>query len=164
MQDARCRLPIPGESTPVPRQSRSIATVGDLSADVVRANAWVPIAVIAVIAAGFLLRFSAAQHLSSHVDEAASVMAAQMIAEKGIPLFPSGTLYLQGATISYLLAPAVKFGWGDYDNLLPLRLLSVLFGTASIFFMYKFGREVTRSATAGFIAALTGWVRRELDR
>ena len=126
----------------------------DRTDDSVRANAWIPIAMIAVVAGAFLLRFSAAQHLSSHVDEAASVMAAEMVAEKGFPLFPSDTLYLQGATISYLLAPVIKFGWGDYGNLLPLRFLSVIAGTVSVFLMFKLGRELTRSAAAGFVVAL----------
>src|SRR4051812_1121751 len=50
----------------------------DLLDDSVRSNAWVPIAMLAVIVAAFLFRVAAAEHLSSHVDEAASVMAAKM--------------------------------------------------------------------------------------
>lgn len=119
-----------------------------------RPDAWIPAALIALVAAAFLIRFSAAEHLTSHVDEAASVLAARMVAERGIPLFPSGTLYLQGATISYLLAPVVGAGWGDYGHLLPLRLLSVLAGTASVLVMFLLGRELTRSAAAGFVAAV----------
>src|SRR5687768_4006380 len=78
-----------------------------------------------VVLAGFLLRLSAAQRLSSHVDESASIMAAHMVADKGVPLFPSGTLYLQGATNSYLLAPMIKLGYGGLNHLTELRMLSV---------------------------------------
>ena len=73
----------------------------------VAANAWVPIALFAVIVCAFLFRFAAADQLSSHVDEAASVLASEMVVEKGAPIFPSGTLYLQGATISYIIAPLI---------------------------------------------------------
>jgi uncharacterized membrane protein len=125
-----------------------------LADDSVRANAWVPIAMLALIVAAFLFRYTAAEHLSSHVDESASVLAAEMVAEKGIPLFPSDTLYLQGATISYILAPLVKMEAGGLDDLLPLRMLSVVAGTIAVFFAFKLGKLVTGSSTAGFILAL----------
>jgi uncharacterized membrane protein len=126
----------------------------DLLDDRVAANAWVPIAMLALVVGAFLFRYAAAEHLSSHVDEAASVLAAQMVADKGVPVFPSETLYLQGATISYLLAPLLKLGVGGLDDLLPLRLLSVFAGTISVFFAYKLGRMLTGSAAAGFVVAL----------
>lgn len=126
----------------------------DLLDDRVRANAWIPVAMLALIVGAFLFRYTAAEHLSSHVDEAASVLAAEMVADKGVPVFPSQTLYLQGATISYLLAPLLKVGVGGLDDLLPLRLLSVFAGTISVFFAYKLGRLLTGSAAAGFVVAL----------
>src|SRR4051794_29860141 len=55
------------------------------------------IAMVCIVLTGFLLRISAARHLSSHVDESASILAARMVAEKGAPIFPSGTFYSQGA-------------------------------------------------------------------
>ena len=122
--------------------------------DQVRPNAWVPLAMILLIAFAFQFRFAAAQHLSSHIDESASVLAATMVAEKGYPLFPSGTLYLQGATISYSLAPMIKFGWGDLGNLLPLRMFSVFVGTIAVFFAFLLGKTITRSSSVGFFAAL----------
>ncbi|HEY7036322.1 MAG TPA: hypothetical protein VH482_33650, partial [Thermomicrobiales bacterium] len=70
-----------------------------------RAGSWVPAAMLALVVAAFLIRLSMAEHLSSHVDEAASIMAARAVAHKGAPVFPSGTLYLQGGTLSYVLAP-----------------------------------------------------------
>jgi uncharacterized membrane protein len=126
----------------------------DLTDDRVRPNAWVPVAMIALMVAAFLFRFAAAQHLSSHVDEAASVMAAQMVADKGVPLYPSGTLYLQGATLSYILAPVIELSNAGLDDLLPLRMLSVITGTLAVYFAFRLGRTVTGSSAAGFIVAL----------
>lgn len=126
----------------------------DLTDDSVRPNAWVPVALGALIIAAFLFRLAAAERLSSHVDEAASVMAAQMVADKGAPVFPSGTLYLQGATLSYILGPVIKLGYGGLDDLLPLRLLSVVLGTAAVYVAYRLGRTITGSSAAGFVVAL----------
>src|SRR3712207_8563149 len=49
---------------------------------------------------------------STHVDEAPSILAARMVAERGVPVLPSGVLYLQGAPLSYLLAPLLWAGAG----------------------------------------------------
>lgn len=111
------------------------------------------IGLFCVLLTGLLLRLSASQRLSSHVDESASIMAAQMVAEKGIPVFPSGTLYLQGATISYLLAPAIKLGYGGIDHLPELRLLSVIAGTLAILALYFLAKSLTRSAWTGLAVA-----------
>jgi mannosyltransferase len=118
------------------------------------AGAWVPAVLVALVVGAFLLRFSASEHLSSHVDEAASIMAARAAAEKGAPVFPSGTLYLQGATLSYILAPAVWAGYGDLDDLSVLRFPSVVAGTVAVVFMFLLGRFLTGSAPAGFLGAL----------
>src|SRR5262245_18333136 len=93
-----------------------------------RTATWVPAVIVALVVGAFLIRVSAAEHLSSHVDEAASIMAAQAVAERGAPVFPSGTLYLQGATLSYVLAPVVLAGYGDLDDLAVLRFPSVVAG------------------------------------
>ena len=127
--------------------------VGDYEV-AVAANAWVPIALFALIVCAFLFRFAAADQLSSHVDEAASVLAAEMVVEKGAPVFPSGTLYLQGATISYIIAPLIALDIGSYQDLLPLRLLSVFAGTLAVYFAFRLGRLVTGSAAAGFVVAV----------
>ncbi|MCC6792573.1 MAG: glycosyltransferase family 39 protein [Thermomicrobiales bacterium] len=136
------------------REGRVYREETDLADDSVRANAWVPIAMLALVVAAFLFRYTAAEHLSSHVDESASVLAAEMVAEKGIPLFPSDTLYLQGATISYLLAPLIALDIGGLSDLLPLRMLSVFAGTLAVFFAFKLGKTLTGSAVAGFVIAL----------
>ena len=113
------------------------------------------IAVFCILLIGFLLRLSAARHLSSHVDESASILAAQMTAEKGVPIFPSGTFYTQGATISYLLAPVVKLGYGDLDHMYIMRLLSVITGTLAILAIFLLSKWLLRSPwTAAGVAFL----------
>ena len=106
---------------------------------------WIAIGLFCVVLIGLLLRLAAAEQLSSHVDESASIMAAQMVVDKGAPVFPSGTLYLQGATISYLLAPVIKLGYGGLDHLFELRLLSVIAGTLAILALFYLTRWLTRS-------------------
>lgn len=119
-----------------------------------RAGSWVPAVLLALLATAFLLRWAAAEHLSSHIDEAASIMAARAVAEQGAPVFPSGTLYLQGGTLSYLLAPVVLAGYGDLDHLAVLRFPSVVAGSLAVLFMFLLGRFLTGSAVAGFLGAL----------
>ncbi|MDQ2683370.1 MAG: glycosyltransferase family 39 protein, partial [Chloroflexota bacterium] len=114
----------------------------------------VSIGLFCVVLAGLLLRFSMAQSLSSHVDESASIMAIKMVADKGVPVFPSGTLYLQGATISYLLAPVALLGYGGLENLEELRLLSVVAGTLAILAVFYLTRWLLRNEwTALAVAA-----------
>ena len=115
----------------------------------------ITIGLFCAVLTGLLLRISSAERLSSHVDESASVMAAQMVADKGVPVFPSGTLYLQGATISYLLAPVIKLGYGGLEHLTTLRMLSVIAGTLAILAVFYLTRWLTQSSwTALGVAAL----------
>lgn len=124
-----------------------------------RAPGWLPGALVAVLLGAFLVRLSAAMNLSPHVDEAASILAAQMVADKGVPRLPSGTLYLQGATLSYLLAPLRWIGRDGIGDLTAWRLLSVVTGTAAVYAMYRLGDAVTRSS----VIALAGAVALAVD-
>ncbi|MFL5758849.1 MAG: glycosyltransferase family 39 protein [Thermomicrobiales bacterium] len=119
----------------------------------VRARSWVPIAMIAVLTVAFLARLSAADHLSSQIDEAASVLAAQRVAHHGLPIFPSKIPYFQGATLSYLLAPFVWLGYGDLQDLDTMRFVGVIAGVLMVFFVYKLGRELTEEAWPAVLAA-----------
>jgi len=107
--------------------------------------------VILVVAA--VVRVVAAIRLSSHIDEPASVLAIRMVAERGVPIFPSGVLYLQGATLSYLLAPLVWLGQGDLDHLTVLRLGSVTAGTVAVLLTYRLGRTVSGRPWLALLAA-----------
>ncbi|MEA2523987.1 MAG: mannosyltransferase [Thermomicrobiales bacterium] len=143
--------------TPVRRRFGRPATKGRISFEEVderRTGSWIPVALIALVAAAFLIRLSMSEHLSSHFDEAASLMAARAVAEEGAPVFPSGTLYLQGSTLSYILAPVVLAGYGDLDDLTVLRFPSVVAGTLAVVFLFLLGRFLTGSAGGGVLAAI----------
>jgi hypothetical protein len=101
------------------------------------------IAVATVVGLGFILRLFGAIQLSPHVDEPASILAAHATVERGLPILPSGTPYFQGATLSYLLWPFVRLGFGDLDNLALMRLVPVAAGTLAVFLSYGLGRYVT---------------------
>lgn len=103
---------------------------------------------------GFLVRVIAAVTLTPHVDEPSSVLAAHMVAERGIPILPSGAPYFQGATLSYLLQPFVWLGIGEIRDLPLLRMMLVLAGTLTIWLSYRLGRAVTGSASVGAVTAM----------
>ncbi len=103
---------------------------------------------------GFLARTIAAITLSPHVDEPSSVLAAHMVAERGLPILPSGTPYFQGVTLSYLLQPFIWLGAGEIQDLAVMRMLLVVAGTATVYISYRFARAITGSAAVGAVTAL----------
>ncbi len=113
-----------------------------------------PLAILGVVLAGCAVRIVAAERLTPHIDEAASVLAAHAVAERGVPVLPSGTVYFQGATLSYVLAPFVWLGFGGLDHLDILRGVSVVAGTLAIYLSYRLGLAVTRDERVGTLAAI----------
>lgn len=114
-------------------------------------------AVVAVLMVALLARYSALQHISPQVDEPASILAAREVVARGVPILPSGIPYLQGATLSYLLAPFVALGYGDLADLHALRTVSLLAGLAAVLLAFLLGRALSRRvwvgvATAGLLA------------
>lgn len=107
-----------------------------------------------VLIVGFMLRWIAALTLTPHVDEPSSVLAAHMVAERGLPILPSGTPYFQGVTLSYLLQPFVWLGFGEIHHLHLMRMVLVVAGTATIYAAYRLGRVVTGNPTVGAVAAM----------
>lgn len=122
-------------------------TVGSLAA-------YLPLVVLAVVMAGCAVRIVAAERLTPHVDEAASVLAAHAVVERGVPVLPSGTVYFQGATLSYLLAPFVWLGFGGLEDLVVMRGVSVVAGTIAVYLVYRLGAAVTSDDRIGVLAAL----------
>jgi hypothetical protein len=106
---------------------------------------------ILVIAAA--VRLIAAARLPFQADEPHSLLAAHAAAERGLPLLPSGVLYLHGATLSWLLAPLVWLGQADIDQLRELRIISVALGVVTVALTFALGRLVTRSSWGGVLAA-----------
>jgi hypothetical protein len=114
---------------------------------------WTTLILAAILMVGLAIRVWAAKHISPHVDEPASLLPAYMITEKGWPQLPSGVPYLQGATLSYILAPIIKLGHVTVEHFRPLRLVSVAFGTGVIYFVFRLGVAMTRRVWIGLVAA-----------
>lgn len=114
---------------------------------------WTTLLLLAVLGIGLGIRLWAAKHISPHVDEPASLLPAYMIAERGWPQLPSGVPYLQGVTLSYILAPIIKFGHVTIEHFRLLRLVSVAFGTGVIYFVFRLGVAMTRRVWIGLAAA-----------
>jgi hypothetical protein len=114
---------------------------------------WTTVILAAILLVGLAIRVWAAKHISPHVDEPASLLPAYMITEKGWPQLPSGVPYLQGATLSYILAPIIKLGHVTIEHFRPLRLVSVAFGTGVIYFVFRLGVAMTRRVWIGLVAA-----------
>lgn len=135
------------------RLQRWLVPVGDDAASLTALNL-ASLLLFSILAAGLAARVWAAKNVSPHVDEPASLLPAMMTAERGWPKFPSGAPYLQGATLSYILAPLIKFGHLDLYHYRVLRLVSVAFGTGAIYFTYRLGVAISRRAWVGLAAAL----------
>jgi hypothetical protein len=115
---------------------------------------WIHILVGLALVYGAVARLAAADHLSPHIDEPASVLAAKMVSERGLPIFPSGVPYFQGATLSFLLAPFSWFGYGNIDHLHTLRMVSVIIGVLTIGATYLLARQVSGQRWVGAVAAV----------
>jgi 4-amino-4-deoxy-L-arabinose transferase-like glycosyltransferase len=105
--------------------------------------------ILALMALAFGLRF---QHLLArifHIDEYISMLAAQMTAEKGAPIFPSGLFYGHGLLTSYLAAPLVRLlGFSEEIARWP----SLLAGMLSVAAFYLVGLRLFKSRAAGLFA------------
>ncbi len=114
---------------------------------------WTSLILLIVVGFGLGIRLWAAKHISPHVDEPASLLPAYMIARKGWPELPSGAAYLQGATLSYILAPLIKYGHVTIEHFRPLRLVTVAFGTGVVYFVFRLGVAMTRRVWIGLTVA-----------
>jgi hypothetical protein len=121
------------------------------------AAAPVPLAILAalgfVLLLALMIRVGAARHLSPQVDEPATLLAAHQIVERGLPILPSDTLYLHGATLSYALAPLVWAGYGDLEDLHKLRMVSVLAGVVAVALTFWLAYRISGAAWVGALAA-----------
>jgi len=115
---------------------------------------WPDPLVPALFTLGLAVRLVAARRLSFHVDEQFSLLAAQAVATRGLPLLPSGVPYLHGATLSYLLAPLVRFGVGDLSDLRPFRLVSAVIGALTVVLAYGLTQDLLRVPWAALLAAV----------
>lgn len=108
----------------------------------------------AVVVLGLLFRLIAVDRLSLQIDEPASLLGARAVVELGVPILPSGTLYLHGATLSYLLAPLVWLGFNDITDLHTLRLVNAVIGSLAILLAFRIGMLATGRRWFALAAAL----------
>src|SRR5699024_4891969 len=99
------------------------------------------------------LRLIAAFTLTPHIDEGASLLAAHAVADRGLPILPSGTVYLQCAILSYLIAPFVWLEHGGLADLPLLRVVVVAASTVGIWFAYRLGVAITGRNAVGVVMA-----------
>lgn len=107
----------------------------------------------ALLGVGFALRLVASFVLTPHVDEAASVLAARVVADGFLPVLPSGNVYFQGFTLSLILSPLAWVGLADLGDLATMRFVSVIVGTAVIPIAYRFALRVTGHYVAAIAVA-----------
>jgi 4-amino-4-deoxy-L-arabinose transferase-like glycosyltransferase len=111
---------------------------------------WVGLGGVILAGAGLRLAFMLVSH--PHVDEYSTIWAAQQILRRGIPLLPSGFIYLQGILFTYLDAIFIGlFGFSEAMARLPGLLCSV----ATLPLLYLWGRRAFGPG-AGLIAATLG--------
>ncbi len=107
--------------------------------------------VVGLTLAAFALRMAYLLHSNPFMDEFTTVLAAQQILQKGLPILPSGLFYEHGMLFSYLDAPFVALA--NRQTLFALaRIPSVLLGTATVPLLYAIGRRWF-SAPVGLLAA-----------
>ena len=102
--------------------------------------------VLSLLVVAFFLRF---EHLLArvfHIDEYISMLAAQMTALKGVPVFPSGLFYSQGLLVSYLTAPFLRLAGFSEE---VARWPAVLIGVVTVACYYLVGSRMSKSQAAG---------------
>jgi 4-amino-4-deoxy-L-arabinose transferase-like glycosyltransferase len=109
-----------------------------------------PLLVAMLTLLGFGLRFGHVLGRVYHVDEFISMLAAVMVAQKGLPILPSGLFYDHGLLVSYLSGAFIGLlGFNELVARWPLCLASTL----TIPACYGIGRRLFSSRLAGLVAA-----------
>ena len=142
-----------GALTNVPGRSSAEGAWAQWVARLRLRNAVIARSLAGAVLLGFIIRVIAALTLSPHVDEPSSVLAANVVADRGLPVLPSGTPYFQGVTLSYLMQPFIWLGLGDIDDLQYMRMLLVIAGSVTLYFAYRLALAVTGNPWVGVVAA-----------
>ncbi|HXV43809.1 MAG TPA: glycosyltransferase family 39 protein [Anaerolineae bacterium] len=105
--------------------------------------------ILLLLLAAFALRLGHLLGGIFHIDEYISMLAAQMTAQKGAPILPSGLLYHQGLLLSYLAAPFIAL-LGFREEI--ARWPSLLAGMLAVAAFYRVARQIFQSPLAGLLA------------
>ena len=104
-----------------------------------------------LILIGFYLRFNNLAHSSLFGDELLTAYAAIGIMEHGSPVLPLSGVYTRSILNTGLIALSFKvFGISEFSA----KLVSVIFGTLTIFLVYLMGVKVTNKRVAILAAAI----------
>jgi len=109
------------------------------------------IAVLVVIAVGFYWRLIYLWRVSLFIDEFTTILAAQMILQKGIPQLPSGLFYDNGVLFSYVVSAFIGLtGFGEAMARFP----SIIFSLLSVAVTFRLGRRFFSPVVALLASAL----------
>lgn len=109
------------------------------------------VAVLMMIVIGFVWRLIYLKQISLHVDEFTTILAAQMILQKGIPQLPSGLFYDTGLLFSYVVAAFTgPIGFSE----VVARFPSIVSGLLSVAITFRLGRRFFSPAVALLASAL----------
>jgi 4-amino-4-deoxy-L-arabinose transferase-like glycosyltransferase len=111
---------------------------------------WLALALAAVLAFAFWLRWQYTQTISLYVDEFTTLWAAQRTQAIGAPIMPSEVLYTRGLLATYVTAAVGALAGLDYTT---GRLPSLIFGLATILVLFAVGRREW-NVRVGWLAAL----------
>ena len=91
-----------------------------------------------ILIMGSFLRLYKINQQSLWIDEGFTIMQEKAIYEHGYPLLLSGNIEFKDALLPYMLS-FLRFFSGE--NFLLFRIISAIFGVASIFIIYFLGKE-----------------------
>lgn len=106
-----------------------------------------------VLGLALAVRLITWSQLLPHIDEPATLLAIEMVAHKGLPLFPSDVLYLQGTLLSYLGAPFTLLFSGA-ELLSVLQAANLITSLAVVVLIYLITFRITRSTFASLVAGI----------
>ena len=121
-----------------------------MTSRILRSNRiWLWLALAALLALGFWLRWAYVRAVSLHVDEFTTLWAATLVQEHGVPRTPAGVLYTRGLLNTYVEALALALFGTSYA---VGRSVSIAFGLGSIVAVFWIGRRGW-NARVGLLAA-----------
>ena len=109
------------------------------------------IAIPSVIAAAFALRIEYLSAFTFHIDEFYTLTAANITAENGAPVYPTGYFYDPGLPYTILIGLIFRLmGFSEAMGRFP----AVIFSALAVATTYWLGARVLRSKRVGLLAAL----------